>query len=288
MGIQGDRRSLSDVVKAVCWSLIILVLVGMAAIAVGVTAHVTSWMASDGKHVNIPWTNDSRPRLTPAEKAAENVRRTRDGSRFLHRKDCNCSLVFWKIAPESGVDAHIINLLAGFNGCTHVVIDCCVSDSTGPWMIESSQDDTDKGVIDGPQYTPLRYWQGRPYARAFIGGLIDCERLREDLVSVISNSKVRHKTGAYWMDYAFGRTDPNVVTCSSLSGQCILRQPSSSLAVALRRAMRERITYGELTPNDLARAIAMVQAPALTLGASRFTRVPILGALLNCTHQEGK
>jgi len=244
----------------------------------GATAHLTNWVAADGKHVNIAWSTDGLSELPPDELALAQKLRTRDGSRLQHRKGCNCALVFWKTTANPGFDARIVDFLAGFNGCTHVTIDCCVSDAHGPWMIESGDGENDQGPVNGPQYKSLAAWRGRIRARVPIGDSIDCERLYQDLESRIADPRVRQKGLEYWADFATGRTDPNVVTCSGLLGQCILRQPSSRLAVALRQAMKERVTYGELTPNDLARTMAILQSDQ---PGAQFSQTPVLTALWN-------
>ncbi len=256
----------------------VCLLAGLGAIGVGIAAHTTTWIAADGKHVVIPWTADSRPPLSEAEQIAENGRRTRDAAHLTRRRGCNCSLVFWKETANSSVDSKIVNFLAGFNGCTHVTVDCCVSDPSGPMLIESGHSEGGRGVIDGPQYLPWRRLQGRTSARVYLGGLLDCDRLYQDLARQIADASVRQKSPADWMDFAMGRTDPKVVTCSGLIGECVLRQPSSPLAAALRQAMEERITYGELTPNDLARAVAIEQAGS---DGPRFERIPVFKALFS-------
>ena len=265
-------------VKMVPVALVAAIIAALTAIAVGVTAHLTTWVASDGKHVNIVWTSDGLPPLSVAELAIAQKHRTRDGSRLRHQKGCNCALVFWKTTADPGLDTRIVDLLAGFNGCTHVTIDCCVSDSSGPWMIESGQGENEQGVVDGPQYKAMAAWRGRMRARVPISGLIDCERLYQDLARRIADPRVHQKSLAYWADFALGRTDPDVVTCSGLIGQCILLQPGSRLAGALRQAMKERVTYGELTPNDLARAIAIEEAGQ---PGAQFSQTPVLSALQN-------
>ena len=250
----------------------------VAVLATALTAHVSHWVATDGKHVNIAWAGDGLPPLSPTEQDIAERHRTRDGSRLHHQKGCNCALVFWKAVPDPGMDTRVVDLLAGFNGCTHVTIDCCMSDATGLWMIESGEGENDRGKVDGPQYTAIGRWQGRWRARVPIGGMIDCERLYQDLARQIADPRVRQKSPADWLDFALGRTDPNVVTCSGLIGECILRQPESPLARALRRAMKERITYGELTPNDLARAMAIEDAQR---PGAQFWQTPVLNALSN-------
>jgi hypothetical protein len=276
--VHARLRHLPAFLKVTSVALVVAVLAALAVIAIGSTARVSNWAVAGGKHVNVTWTSDGLTPLTPLEEAAAQKHRTRDGSRLRHRKGCNCALVFWKVTSNPRLDARISDLLAGFNGCTHVTIDCCVSDASGPWMIESGQGENEQGVVDGPQYKAIANWRGRMCVRVPIGGLIDCERLHQDLAQRIADPRVRQKGLAYWLDFALGRTDPNVVTSSGLIGQCILRQPSSPLAAALRQAMRERITYGELLPNDLARAMAIEQAGR---PGSQFDLTPVLSALWN-------
>ena len=262
--------------KAVWIALVVAVIACVAALVMALTAHVSHWVVMDGQHVNIAWTGDGLPPLSLAEQAIAEKHRTRDGSHLHHQQGCNCALVFWKAVPDPGMDTRVVDFLAGFNGCTHVTIDCCVSDATGPWMIESGEGENDQGEVNGPQYTAIGRWQGRWRARVPIGGMIDCERLYQDLARQIADPRVRQKSPADWMDFALGRTDPNVVTCSGLIGECILRQPASPLAVALHQAMKERITYGELTPNDLARAMAIEDA---SRPGAQFWQTPVLNAL---------
>jgi hypothetical protein len=276
--VKARLRHLPAFVKTALVVLVVAIVAALAALAVGATAHFSNWVVADGKHVNIAWTSDGLTPLAPAELAIAQRLRTRDGSRLQHRKGCNCALVFWKLTADPGFDARIVDFLAGFNGCTHVTIDCCVSDASGPWMIESGQGQNDRGPVEGPQYKAMAAWRGRIRARVPIGDFIDCERLHRDLAERIANPRVHQKGLEYWADFALGRTDPNVVTCSGLLGQCILRQPSSPLAAALRQAIKERITYGELTPNDLARAMAILQADR---PGAQFSQTPFLSALWN-------
>jgi len=253
--------------------LVGVILAGLSLLAIGAIARLSWWVVGGGKHVSINWTSDGLSPLSPVEQAKADNQAIRDRSRLQHQKDCTCALVFFKITANPGLDARIVDLFAGFNGATHVSLDCCVSDVSGPWMIDS-----DQGIADGPEYKGFRAWQGRWRARVPISDLIDCERLYQDLAERIADPRVRQKGLAYWTDFALGRTDPNVVTCSGLIGQCILRQPSSRLAAALRQAIQERITYGELTPNDLARAVAIEEAAQ---PGAQFIQTPWLNAVWN-------
>jgi hypothetical protein len=276
--VHARLRHLSASVKPALVGLAAAILAAFAVIGMGLTARFSTWAAGDGKLVDIAWTSDGQRLLTPSEQAAADRHRTRDSARLHHRTGCNCALVFWKMPTEPSLDTRIVNLLAGFNGCTHVTIDCCTSDASGPWVIESGRGENEHGAVDGPQYKAMAYWRGRMRARVPIGGLIDCERLYRDLEQRVSDPRVRQKSLAYWQDFALGRTDPDVLTCSGLIGQCILRQPSTPLAAALHQAMQERFTYGELAPNDLALAIAILQAGQ---PGAQFTQTPVMSGLWN-------
>ncbi len=250
------------------------ILAAFALIAAAIAVHLIRWIAAGGKHVSVAWTGDGLPPLSPGEASAAQKLRTRDPSNLRHRPGCNCSLLFWKIDSSPGLDSRLVNLMAGFNGVAHVSVDCCVSDSNGSWVIESDA----AGSVDGPHYVPVTFWRGRMRARVDISALIDCEMLYRDLAGIIADPRVRQKGIRHWADFSLGRTDPHTVTCSELIGRCILRQPSSSLATVLRQAMKERLTYGEIAPNDLARAVAILQAGRQE---AQFTQTPVLRALWN-------
>ncbi|MGD0618588.1 MAG: hypothetical protein ABSB67_13085 [Bryobacteraceae bacterium] len=273
-------RHLPVFVKLASVAFVVAIVAALAAVALGVTARFTNWVAADGKHINIVWISDGLPPLPAAELAVARKHRTRDGSHLRHQNGCNCALVFWKTPADASADTRFADLMAGFNGCTDVTIDCCVSDAAGEtWLLGSGKDENERGeMIDGPQYRAIGCLRGRMHARAPIGGLIDCERLYQDLVQRIENPDVRQKMATDWIDFALGRMDPDVVTCSGLIGQCILRQPSSPLAAALRKAMKERVTYGEITPNDLARTVAIAETGRPD---AQFTQTPVLRAFWN-------
>lgn len=256
----------------------ITALVVLALILAG-AARFLIWAAAGGRHVSFAWTSDVLPPLSPREQAIAEKHRTRDSSVLEHRKDCNCSLTFWKVTADPGFDSRIVNFLAGFNGCSHVSMDCCLSDASGSWMIESGLGENKKGIVlDGPQYKAVAAWQGRTRARVPIGGLIDCERLHQDLARRVEDPTVRQKGLGDWADFAIGRTRPDRLTCSGLIGQAILLQPQSALAAGLRQAMKERITYGEITPSDLARAVAIEEAGR---PGAQIRLTPVIEALWN-------
>ena len=273
-------RHLPIFVKLASVAVVVAIVAALGAVALGVTARFTSWAATDGKHINIAWTTDGQPLLSPVEAAVAKKRRTRDASHLHHQTGCDCALVFWKTPANPGADTRVADFLAGFNGCTDVTIDCCVSDANGAtWLMGSGKGENEKGeLIDGPQYRAIACLRGRVRARAPIGGLIDCERLYRDLAERIADPHIRQKTAADWVDFALGRTDPNVVTCSGVIGECILRQPSSQLAAALRQAMKQRVTYGEITPNDLARTVAIAETGR---PGAQFIQTPVLRAFWN-------
>jgi hypothetical protein len=260
-------------------ALVVVIVLTLAAVVLGITTRFSTWVASDGKHINIAWTSDGLTALPPAELAMARKLRTRDGSHLRHQKGCNCAQVFWKSPPDAGMDTKVADFLAGFNGCTDVTIDCCVSDAKGvTWLMGSGRDNNEQGLVDGPQYRAMTCLRGRMRARVAIGGAIDCERLYQDLKQRIEDPHIRQKMATDWVDFALGRTDPDVVTCSGLIGQCILRQPQSRMGMALRQAIKERITYGELTPNDLARAVAIEEADR---PGAEFSQTPVFKALWN-------
>jgi hypothetical protein len=74
---------------------------------------------------------------------------------------------------------------------------------------------------------------------------------------MVENPAIHQKKAADWMSHLTGSADGNLVTCSGMVARCISLQPATRLAQALDDALRERLTYGEVTPNDLARAMAI-------------------------------
>jgi hypothetical protein len=112
---------------------------------------------------------------------------------------------------------------------------------------------------------------------ANIAKILDCQKLLNDLRLLIDDAKVRHKGPEHFLSLMLDR-DEDLVTCSGLIGKCILRQPASRLAALLRQATCERVTIGEIAPNDLARALALGHVPAEPQPLRSFRTGPVWDA----------
>jgi hypothetical protein len=213
----------------------------------GAGMYTVAWIAHGGTHVFIPWHDTSAPRLTPAELQTLNLLRTRGGAQLHAQQPCECAIVFWHVQSGGGFDTWAINAMAGFNGLSHVTVDCCVEGANERWLIGSGQGATASGYLDGPYYLPMKIGTGRISARANIAKMLDCQKLLNDLRRLIDDSRVRHKGPDHFLSLMLDRDD-DLVTCSGLIGKCILRQPASRLAALRRQAIRERVTWASLRP----------------------------------------
>lgn len=216
-------------------------------------ARLGMWIYRGGGSVIIPWTVTSPPPWSPFA----HLRRTRDGSKFSVRNEGSCCLIFWKLPPRPGLGAFLGDAISGFAGICTVAADCSLESQGEPWLIKSGPWSIQNRLISGPHYMALAACPLPVMARVDISEFIDARQLLRDLQERISCPAVRHKS-ANPLLYLLGSTRPDRVTCSSLIGLAILRQDSTPLERALRLALRERFTYGEITPADLARALAIL------------------------------
>jgi hypothetical protein len=214
------------------------------------------WMSSRilrGSRIVIPWTAKGIPERCWLSQR----RRTRDGSHLMLRRSGYCALIFWKASPCVSLDIRIVDLLTGFSNAEGLGIDFSHTGGNESWLITSHAITTPQWSIDGPHFAPLSAWHRPAWARVDISSLIDVERLRTDMELSVSRSSIRHR-GLDPLGYMLGLTRPDRVTCSGLIGGAILLQRGTRLANALSQALRERFTYGEITPADLARAAAIL------------------------------
>lgn len=199
----------------------------------------------------------------------------------------SCALLFWRQLPNRRVTEFLYDAVTGFSGIWGVALDFSLQGGGCRWVITSGEYRLLRGKLSGPHYAPLEACRGAALARIDISGVIDSRQLLTDLQSTISDPGIRHKNGAAALSYLLGTTREDHVTCSSLIGRAILRQPSQSLARALREALEQRLTYGEITPADLARAAAILNLGDAEVPPRRIQTVPLLksrtrpGARLN-------
>jgi hypothetical protein len=249
------------------------------ALLAGTGVYAVGWIARGGTHVFIPWVDSATPRLTLAELETLNLLRTRSGAQLHAQRPCECAIVFWHVQAGSGFDTWAINAMAGFNGLSHVTVDCCLEGANERWLIGSGQGSTASGYLDGPHYLPSKIGTGRISARVNIAKMLDCQKLLNDLRLLIDDARVRHKGPEHFLSLIFDRDD-NLVTCSGLIGKCILRQPATRLAALLRQSVRERVTIGEIRPNDLARALALGHVSEERQPSRSFRTGPVWDALM--------
>lgn len=224
---------------------------------------------SRGSRVVVPWLTNGMPgRMLFGQRL-----RTRDGSRLVVRDPDYCALVFWKAAPKTAWDFRVVDVLSGFSHVQAVSVDFSHHDGNGSWFITSHVIHSSHWSIDGPHFMPASSSGYSAWVPVQISSLIDVPRLRQDLERVVSEECVRHR-GLDPIGYLLGLNRSDRVTCSGLLGNAILSQGDVPFANALRQALKERLTYGEITPVDLARAAAILGL--IPEGASRpITAVPL-------------
>jgi len=228
------------------------------------------WLCRGGARIEVPWSSESSPPYSPFA----HRRRTRSRPAAA-LPGTPCALLFWKRTPEAGLDDVLFDIFTGFTGIATVALDFGLETGPSRWVITCGRFKLRGRELDGPHYAPIEACQGASLARVDIAAAIDPGKLLSDLEAVIADSKVRHK-GSAPLSYFLGITPQNRVTCSSLIGRAILRQPSQPLAQALRQALKERFTYGEIAPADLARAAAILNLSIQEVPAKRIRAVPIL------------
>lgn len=231
----------------------------LLAISVGLGALVLGnliWLSLRilrGSRVLIPWTTEGMPERCWLSQR----RRTRDGSHLTVQRPGYCALIFWKASPCVSLDARLVDLLTGFSSVEGMGIDFSHTCGNESWLITSHAISIPHWSIDGPHFAPLSAWHRPAWARVDISSFINVQRLLGDIEALVSRAAVRHR-GLDPLGYIFGLTRRDRVTCSGLIGGAILLQKDARFANALRQALAERFTYGEITPADLARAAAII------------------------------
>jgi len=229
------------------------------------------WVVRGGTRIVVPWHQDDVPRFSVLAHRS----RTRDGSFLSVRDPGRCSLVFWKRPPKAGIEMFIADAVQVFAGIWGCAADCALEAGGQSWLITSIELHARDWHLSGPHYAPLEAFRGAGIACVDLSSCIDVARFRADLSRSVADPEIRHKGLNGAVDFLFGRTREDRVTCSSLIAQAILRQPSSSLAQALGRALNERFSYGEITPADLARAIAILGLATPEPASRPFQLIPL-------------
>jgi hypothetical protein len=209
---------------------------------------------SNGDTVTIPWSARSPTAFSPLAGCL----RTRDAARLSLREPGRCALIFMKRPRRCRFDLALLDALTGFAGAFSTAVDLSQRAGVRGCVSTSHALQVRHGQIDGPHFAPLAACEPDGFGSVDIARHSDARHLAADLERSIQNPAIRHKRFAPF-SYLFGRTRADRVTCSGLIGQAILCQPLSPLARALHRALRERFTYGEITPADLARAAAILK-----------------------------
>ena len=209
----------------------------LGALIIGILARLCWWILRGGSRVVIPWTN---PR-NPHGRSLSQRLRTRVGSHLTLRDPGYCALVFWN-APRGFV---LVDLLTGASGVRGVGADFSHACANESWLITSHAIVTPRWSVNGPHFAPLSACYGPAQARVNISSLIEVPRLLNDLEEFVYRPSVCHR-GLDLLGYLLGLPGRDKVTCSGLIGGVILRQQNAPLACALRQALRERITYGEI------------------------------------------
>ncbi|HLJ48043.1 MAG TPA: hypothetical protein VKU01_18635 [Bryobacteraceae bacterium] len=202
--------------------------------------------------------------------------RTRDPAGLSVPKHHCCAIVLWKRPLDVGLWPVLADAITGFTGIWAITLDCSLEGRGGRTVITSGEHALRRRVVSGPHYAPWNACRGSAIARIEIDRVIDGSRLLADLRNIIADTTVRHKGIADAFSYFTGSTRADRVNCSSLIAQGICRQPVSPLARALAEALRQRFTYGDVTPADIARAAAILQLPVNDVPFERIKTIPIL------------
>ena len=234
----------------------------LAILAVPLGAHSLSnliwliwWILRGGSRVVIPWTTEGIPKRSSLLQR----RRTRDGSHLVLQKLGYCALVFWKIPLDSHWETRLLDFVTGSSGAIGAAVDFSHMFGGESWLITSYAITIRRWNMDGPHFAPVsaNHQPSPAWARVDVSSHVSVQQLLSDIQEPIYRTEVRHR-GMDPFGYFLGLTSSNRVTCSGLIGGAILRQNDSPLAKALRQALRERWSYGEITPADLARAAAIL------------------------------
>ena len=213
------------------------------------------WTWRGGSRVVVPWNEAHLPQFPVLAQR----RRTRDGSFLSVREPGFCQLLFWKLPRgKIGLTPLLADAVTGWTGIWAVAMDCSLESKGEPWVITSGEFQLGETRLSGPHYAPLAACPGSALARIDISPHIDASRLLADLRNTVANPAVRHNGARETLDFLLARVREDRVNCSGLAGRAILKQPSSTMAKALRQAMRDRFIWGDVTPADLARAAAIL------------------------------
>ena len=216
-----------------------------------------AWALQGGSHVRVPWTAEGLPRRS---RFAER-RRSRDGACLRAADASHGALVFWKRSAGCGIDPILRDAITGFTGIETIAADFSLEGRGERWLITSTSLQRKALSMDGPHYEPWSACAGPALARVDLSAHLDTARLLADLEERIADHAVRHQRAPWafivgWT--SVGRGNSRRVTCSGLIGEAILRQAASPAAAALRQALKERFTYGEITPADIARCASIL------------------------------
>ena len=167
-----------------------------------------------------------------------------------------CDLIFRKPDRAPTLEERLINLLTGSRNLYSVNADCGWQIAGHTYLAASRRAVAGTCRVDGPHFclktSPLLF------ARVAMNDVLDAGRFRASLERSIADPNCRHKGKRDILSYLRGTTPANRVTCSGFIGRAILEQPDSVFALALRRVLRHRITYGEITPANLLRAAILL------------------------------
>jgi len=213
------------------------------------------WALRGGSRVVVPWNeaNSARPPVFAQR------RRTKDGSFLTVREPGSCHLLLWRRPRDPiGLVPLLADAVTGWTGIWCVAVDCALESNGESWVITSGEFHSGPMRLSGPHYAPLAACHGSALARIDIASHVDASSVLADLRSSVADPAIRHNGARETLDFLLGRVREDRMNCSGLAGRAILKQPSSRLAKALRQAMRDRFTWGDVTPADLARAAAIL------------------------------
>jgi hypothetical protein len=240
-------------------ALLLAALAAAGAFLLFLLFRFAAWALQGGSQVRVPWTVEVLRH--PTSRFAER-RRTRDGA-FLRTADPHhCTLVFWRRSLSRSLDLVRLeqvmrDAVTGFTGIETIAADFSLEGRGERWLITSTALKRQGLCIDGPHYEPWSACAGSALARVDFSRHLNSAQLLADLKERIRDRTVHHQC-APWA-FVTGRTSPHRVTCSGLIGAAILRQPTSPAAMALQQALKERFTYGEVTPADMARCASILE-----------------------------
>lgn len=227
------------------------------------------WAWQRGVRIEVPWSAE-----TPRHSAFAQRRRTRSGIGANQTPAAKCLLLCWRLEPDAKLGELLVDAVTGSARIATVALDFGLQSRGVHWIITSGEYYFRGREICGPHYAPVEANRGSALARINIAGVIDSARLLAELQAMISDPRIRHKSDAA-VSYILGTTREDWVTCSSMIGRAILKQEFQPLARALRQALKERFTYGEISPADLARAAAILNLRTDEIPSRQVRVIPI-------------